>query len=234
MLPVMPAHRAESATLELGGITPFSSVDFPGKLAAVLFCQGCPLRCPYCHNPHLQAFVPGAITWPQTLDFLESRRGLLDAVVFSGGEPLAQASLEPAMREVRALGFGIGLHTAGTHLARLRRVLPLCDWIGLDIKAPRQRYRQVCGRAAAKGSFSALALLRDAGVDFEIRTTLDPGILTPDDVLCLAQELAGLGMARWVLQDCRQQGGPPKARLPTENLDRLRQIIADVSYRSPP
>lgn len=208
----MPTGCKEAA-LELGGLTPFSTVDYPGRLAAVLFCQGCALRCPYCHNPHLQPFVPGSITWPQALEFLERRRGLLDAVVFSGGEPLAQAGLEQAMREVRALGFHIGLHTAGTHLPRLHRVLPLCDWVGLDIKAPRQRYRQVCGREMARNAFAALAVLHNSGVDLEIRTTIDPDLLTPEDLSCLAEELAGFGIENWMLQECRDENGRSKAKI---------------------
>ena len=88
----------DPAGLRIGGVTPFSTTDWPGRLAAVLFLQGCPWRCGYCHNPHLQpAIGPVARDYPSTLAWLEGRRGLLDAVVFSGGEPTAQAALGPAM-----------------------------------------------------------------------------------------------------------------------------------------
>ena len=74
--------------LRIGGITPLTSIDFPGRLAAVLYGQGCPWRCGYCHNPELlDATTPAAVPWPEVLAFLKSRQGLLDGVVFSGGEP---------------------------------------------------------------------------------------------------------------------------------------------------
>ncbi|WP_295886335.1 anaerobic ribonucleoside-triphosphate reductase activating protein, partial [uncultured Thiohalocapsa sp.] len=100
--------------LRLGGLTPLTSLDYPGELAAVVYCRGCPWRCPYCHNADLQdAHGPSEPTWPEVLDFLARRRGLLDAVVFSGGEPTAQRALGAAMAEVRAMGFKVGLHTGG-------------------------------------------------------------------------------------------------------------------------
>lgn len=218
-------------TLELGGITPFSSLDYPGKLAAVFFFQGCPLRCSYCHNPDLQVFRPGNIAWSQALEFLEKRRGMLDAVVFSGGEPLAQAGLEQAMTEVRALGFKIGLHTAGTHTARLRRILPLCDWVGLDIKAPRVRYRHVSGRNVGRQAFTALEAVMYLGLEHEVRTTVDHTLLSSEDLLVLARELAMLGVQRWVLQTCRQEALEMPSTIGTELLDTLRKEVPEVICR---
>ena len=93
-------------TLRVGGITPFTTIDYPGELAAVLFCQGCPWRCRYCHNGHLlEADDTTLIDWSAVTGFLERRRGLLDAVVFSGGEPTAQRALADAIRKV-SLGRG--------------------------------------------------------------------------------------------------------------------------------
>jgi pyruvate formate lyase activating enzyme len=102
--------------LSVGGITAFTTVDYPDHLAAVVFCQGCPWRCRYCHNQHLQprrSASPTRWTWERLEAFLGDRRGLLEAVVFSGGEPTAQPALAEAMQAVRAMGFLIGLHTAG-------------------------------------------------------------------------------------------------------------------------
>lgn len=92
--------------LIIGGLTPFTTIDFPGKLAAVIFCQGCPWRCGYCHNRHLlDAGQPGTVPWHEVIRFLEQRRGLLDAVVFSGGEPTLQTRLPDAVAAVRRMGF---------------------------------------------------------------------------------------------------------------------------------
>lgn len=165
--------------LIIGGITPFTTIDYPGKLSAVLFCRGCPWRCGYCHNRHLLAPGGGeSIPWEQVLDFLCQRRGLLDAVVFSGGEPTMQAGLVEAMRAVRGMGFKVGLHTAGPYPDRLLDCLPHLDWVGMDIKAPFDRYERITG-VPGSGSAARISaeLLRRSGVPRQFRTTLDPVLL---------------------------------------------------------
>ena len=103
-----------SDLLRIGDIEKFSIVDFPTKIAAVVFMQGCPWRCPFCYNSSLQNPNSGDNTgWDKLIHLLEHRKGILDAVVFSGGEPLMQSNLPQAMDEVKALGFIVGLHTGG-------------------------------------------------------------------------------------------------------------------------
>ena len=104
--PQAVAGATAPAVLRVGGLVPFTTTDYPGKLAAVVFAQGCPWRCGYCHNPHLLAPRGGAeLAWDGVLDWLDRRQGLLDAVVFSGGEATAQAALAGAVHAVRAKGF---------------------------------------------------------------------------------------------------------------------------------
>ena len=132
--------------LHIGGLTPFSATDYPGCFAAVVFCQGCPWRCGYCHNPHLiPPHSQGEICWTDVMHFLRRRIGILDAVVFSGGEPTLQQGIAEAMQEVRNLGFLVGLHSAGAYPAQLKKLLPLLDWVGLDIKAPFADYEKITG-----------------------------------------------------------------------------------------
>ena len=132
--------------LRIGGLTRLSGSDYPGRLAAVVFCQGCAWRCTYCHNPHLLASRGAAeIPWATVVEFLKRRRHLLDAVVFSGGEPTLQRGLGEAMREVKALGFLVGLHTAGIAPRRLKEVLPLVDWVAMDLKSDGDRHSAVTG-----------------------------------------------------------------------------------------
>jgi pyruvate formate lyase activating enzyme len=197
----------------VGGIAPFTTTDFPGRLAAVLFLQGCPWRCGYCHNPHL---VPARRdpeensrehAWDDVLAFLRSRRGLLDGVVFSGGEPTAQPGLADAIREVRALGFAIGLHTGGAYPRRLASVLPLVDWVGFDAKAPAACYGDVTGvEGSGAVAGESLGLLRASGVPFEVRTTVHPALTPPGALLDLADELASRDVRTWVLQPFRPAG----------------------------
>jgi pyruvate formate lyase activating enzyme len=197
---VKPAGATVS--LRVGGVTRWTSIDFPGRLAAVVFCQGCPWRCGYCHNPDLlQAGATTGQDWAQVLAFLQTRVGLLDGVVFSGGEPTLQTALPAALADVRALGFETALHTGGMYPQRLAAVLPLLDWVGLDIKAPRAHYDAV---TATPGSAvpvqESLHKLVESGLSYECRTTWHEDLFPVAELVALAQDLAGQGVRNWVLQ----------------------------------
>ncbi|WP_240675598.1 anaerobic ribonucleoside-triphosphate reductase activating protein, partial [Cellulomonas endophytica] len=191
--PVPRAAGAAADDLAVAGLTPLSTVDWPGRLVATVFLQGCPWRCTYCHNPGLlDPRRPGAVPWSDVRDLLARRRGLLDAVVFSGGEPTRQAGLAAAMREVRAAGMAVGLHTGGAFPRRLAAVLPLVDRVFLDVKAPPRLYRAVTragGPAtSAHAAFRSLRLVLASGVAVQVRTTVDPTVLAQADL----DELRGL------------------------------------------
>ena len=200
------AERAES--LRVGGVVPVTASDYPGALAAVIFCQGCPWHCGYCHNPHLiPARGQDERDFPRILAWLATRKGLLDAVVFSGGEPTAQAALPAAIDAVRALGFAIGLHTAGAFPRRLLHVLPKLDWVGIDVKAPMSDYAGLTGVATSGiAALASLDLVVASGVAHEVRTTVHPVLTPPDALERLARELAVRGVVRWVLQPFRATG----------------------------
>jgi pyruvate formate lyase activating enzyme len=193
------------ACLRIGGLTPLTSIDFPGRLAAVLYCQGCPWRCSYCHNPELlDAGAPTTQSWAQVLAFLQRRRGLLDGVVFSGGEPTLQAALPAALAQVRALGFETALHSGGMYPQRLGDLLPLLDWVGLDIKGPLPQHDAITGvPGSGLRARESLALLLASGVAYECRTTWHAGLFSADALLGLADELAALGVTHWALQQFR-------------------------------
>lgn len=191
-----------AAGLRVGGLTPLTTIDYPGELAAVVYCQGCPWRCGYCHNAHLlPSDGPEEWSWGAVLAFLEDRRGLLDAVVFSGGEPTAQRRIASAIADVREMGFKVGLHTAGPYPEHLARLVPLLDWVGLDIKALPEDYAQVTGvLGAGARAWRSLRLLIDAGVELEVRTTPYPGLDRRDYLDRLMRDLASEGVTRYVLQ----------------------------------
>jgi pyruvate formate lyase activating enzyme len=202
------APAAPSAAVRVGGLIRFSTSDWPGRLAAVLFLQGCPWHCGYCHNPHLLPMRgEHEEDWAATLAWLGTRRGLLDGVVFSGGEPTAQPGLAAAIRAVRAQGFAIGLHTGGGYPRRLAEVVGEVDWIGFDIKAASVDYAAVTGvRASGIAAFASLDLVLRSGVTVEIRTTVHPDVTSTAMLTALARELAGLGITHWVLQRFRPTG----------------------------
>jgi len=191
--------------LRIGGLTPLTTTDYPGYLAVVVFCQGCPWRCGYCHNPHLiPATVNQRIDWDEVMRFLERRRGLLDAVVFSGGEPTLQAGLAVAMHIVRNLGFKVGLHTAGIYPARLARLLPLLDWVGLDIKAPFADYARITGvPGSGDNAEVSLELILKSSVAYECRTTVHRSFFDAETLIKLAQALKKKGVRHYALQACR-------------------------------
>jgi len=200
------SNAAEAAArLRVGGLQRWTSIDFPGRLAAVVFCQGCPWRCSYCQNPELlDARAGPQLAWQEVLRFLQGRRGLLDGVVFSGGEPTLQPALGAAMKEVRALGFEVALHSGGMYPDRLAEVLPLVDWVGLDIKAPWHRMDAVtASRGSASRVLDSLLQVLMGGVAHECRTTWSPELFPLHELHTLTEELAALGVKRWRLQQLR-------------------------------
>lgn len=204
----LPAPLQHAGDLVIAGVEPFSACDWPGHLAAVVFLQGCPWKCTYCHNVSIiDPRAPGQVAWSAVRELLSARRGLLDAVVFSGGEPTRQGGLADAMRQVRGMGFAVGLHTGGAYPRRLAEVLPLVDWVGLDIKAPVGKYSAVTGVAnSADPAFASLRHVLDAGVPVQVRTTLDPTILNPDDVAEIRRTVTALGVTDVVVQEVRTDG----------------------------
>jgi pyruvate formate lyase activating enzyme len=194
-----------ASALKVGGFQPFTTLDFPGRLAAVVFAQGCPLRCVYCHNRDLlPVAADGSWAWDNICDHLSRRRGLLEAVVFSGGEPLLQAALEPAIREVRAMGYQTALHTAGVSPQRLHRLLPELDWVGLDIKAEPEGYDHLTGVASAGAkAWESLRILVASDCAFEVRTTIWPEAMDVCAIRDLSARLATAGVRHFALQEAR-------------------------------
>ena len=186
-------------------MVPLTTLDYPGQLACVLFCQGCAWRCRYCHNPALlgprgEQEVP----WGEVRAFLRRRQGLLDAVVFSGGEATLQPGLPAAMHEVRALGFNVGLHSAGIKPSAFKRVLPLSDWVGFDVKALEEETAWITGVSeSGRANWQSLELLLNSAVDYECRTTVHWRLTDCRRLQRLAERLAGMGVQHFVVQQVR-------------------------------
>jgi len=206
--PVGPQARAQASDLQIAGFEPFSTVDWPHKLVATVFAQGCPWTCTYCHNIGMQdSRIPGIVSWATVVEHLARRVGQLDGVVFSGGEPTRQPALLPAMQEARALGFAVGLHAAGAYPGSLRRALHYTDWLGLDIKAMPEGYEDVTGKPSAGAkAWESLAIAIEWGGDLEVRLTVDPTTHTRDSVLSVVRRVQELGGPRPMLQEARPDG----------------------------
>lgn len=222
--------------LLIGGIQPFSTVDWPGKLACVAFLAGCPWRCPYCQNAALQTREAATATDADLFRLLGARRGLLDGVVFSGGEPLAQAAVLDSMREAKEMGFGVGLHTCGAFPERLLEALPYLDWVGLDVKAPWDAYDRVTrGHASGKAALASLTAILDAGVAMEARTTWHPALLSGEDIRTIGHDLAARGVTNWAVQAYRHIGTtgelPDETVYPSDVPEELPSLFEHYEFR---
>ncbi len=194
----------ESNSLRVAGITPLTTIDFPGRLAAVVYARGCNLRCRYCHNADMQSTEPqaGDISWQDIRHFLETRKRKLDGVVFTGGEPILQKALGNAIRDVRSMGFEVALHTAGTAPMMMAKVLPLVDWVGFDVKTVFEDYETVTGiPGSGEKARVGLGMLLASGIDYEVRTTVDPELISARRLVDLAEMLAGMGVKTYRLQE---------------------------------
>ena len=240
MLQVSPHFRKSyQFVLRVAGFTPLSTTDFPGQLSAVVFVQGCAWRCRYCHNPEIQSRLePPSKPWQEIIDFLDRRQGLLDAVVFCGGEPTVDRHLGSAIDQVRQRGFKVGLHTAGIYPDRLRALLPKVDWVGFDVKAPFADYAATTGvRDSGIPAQESLTHLLASGVAYEVRTTRHPSLLSPDKLAEMADSLRQQGVKTFALQEFRSHGctdtllAPQPPPLDNVRTDRLQKLFPTFILR---
>ena len=194
-----------SRMLRVGGLVPLTTLDYPGLLACVLFCQGCAWRCRYCHNPELIApRGEEEICWDDILAFLRRRQGLLQGVVFSGGEATLQNALPGAMANVREMGFRVGLHSAGIRPESFARALPHADWVGFDVKGLAEDNDAITGvKRSGLANWRSLELLLESGVNHECRTTVHWQLFDLDRLRRLALRLRGMGVKNFVVQLAR-------------------------------
>ena len=212
---VCDLQEKDASGIRIAAVTPFTTIDYPGLLSAVAFVQGCPWRCPYCQNAWMQPREPApgteAVSWEAFCALLKKRAGLLDAVVFSGGEPCLDPALRAAMTYVRSLGMKVGLHTSGAYPRRLSAVIDLVNWIGLDVKGPPENaavFDCAAGRVGAHQAFlESFDIVRRSGVSYEARTTAHPDLLTPEDILSIAHFLAARECKTYALQIYRNAPG---------------------------
>lgn len=195
--------------MRICGLQKLAMVDYPGKLAATVFTGGCNLRCPFCHNAVLVTGESETLDADAVLDFLKSRRGLLDGVVLSGGEPLMQSDVDAFAARVRELGFAVKLDTNGCYPERLRELIDrnLVDYVAMDIKNCLPKYPLTVGRRDfdAAAVEESVSLLREGRVDYEFRTTVVREFHTPDDLRAIGSWLEGA--PRYFLQTFVDSGG---------------------------
>ena len=182
--------------MNIAGIQKMTLLDYPGKVACTVFLPGCNFRCPYCHNSELlSGSIEPVMTGEQLLKWLEKRKGLLDAVCVSGGEPTLQPELEGLLRGIKAMGYLTKLDTNGTRPAVLRRLVEegLVDYVAMDIKGSPVRYGDASGAAVDMAAIEESAGFLLAGtVDYEFRTTVVSQLHEESDFSAIGQWLQQL------------------------------------------
>ncbi len=197
--------------MDIRGMQKFTLVDYPGKLAAVIFCGRCNFRCPYCHNPCLVLDPESqpAISSAELERFLVRRQGKLDGVVISGGEPTLQPDLPEVAARIRRLGFAVKLDTNGSNPAMVRRLIEQdsLQALGVDYKAPRARYAEISG-CRQSGLTDAVAEVIGMALahrlELDVRTTVHRKLLSEADLRQMGAELQALSVPVWTLQQFHQ------------------------------
>lgn len=191
--------------MHIAGLQKLSLIDYPGKLAVVVFFAGCPFRCPWCHNPDLvlpeRIKDQPKISEKEILSFLKQRKGLLEAVVLSGGEPTLNPELAQFCEKIKKLGYLIKLDTNGSNPGAIEELLQkgLIDYVALDVKASKEKYAVAIGMPELMGFNGeqmcfwaegivanveeAIQLLKKSGIDYEFRTTVVPTIVGRAEIL---------------------------------------------------
>lgn len=172
--------------MQLGGLQKITLLDFPGHVACTVFTSGCNLRCPFCHNAPLVEALPKEELFSEDVLFelLKKRKGVLDGVAITGGEPLMQKDIEEFIAKIKALGFMVKLDTNGTYPDKLKNLLDkgLLDYVAMDVKAPIENYKTVAGTDAFGEKLKqSVELLKSCNVDYEFRTTVVNELHTEDD-----------------------------------------------------
>jgi pyruvate formate lyase activating enzyme len=199
--------------MKIGGLQPVTLLDYPHKVAAIIFASGCNMRCPFCYNSNLvwpeQIRLSQLLEKKQTLDFLARRKKYLEGVVITGGEPTLQPGLPAFCRKLKKLGYEIKLDTNGLRPEVLSKLLSakLVDYIAMDIKGPLGRYKKFCGVAIdAKKIRASIKLVLKSGLPYEFRSTLVKGLHTVADVAKMARAIKGASL--YYLQNYHDQARP--------------------------
>ncbi len=196
--------------MKICGVQGVSVIDYPGKIASVLFLGGCNFRCPYCQNADLvlrPESLPG-LDLEEMMRSLEKKKGFVDGVVITGGEPLIHGeALLSLMRRLREAGLAVKLDTNGYEVDLLQEVLTagLVDYVAMDVKTSLAGYSKAAGKALDPRRIEqAIHLIMDSGVQYEFRTTCVPGIVDEDDIRGIAALVSGA--KHYYLQQFRPSG----------------------------
>ena len=182
--------------MSIGGFQKFSLIDYPGKICAIVFTQGCNFRCPYCHNPELvkPSLFGKTIPEEEIFSFLEKRKGKLDAVEITGGEPTLQKDLVDFIQRIKEIGYLVKLDTNGSNPEILEIIInhELVDYIAMDIKAPLEKYKEVTHSAISPEKIKrSIRVIMNSDIKYEFRTTVVKSQLSKEDIINIGKLIEG-------------------------------------------
>ncbi len=222
--------------MTIEGLQKLTLLDFPGKTACTVFLGGCNFRCPFCHNFDLAA-RPSAplMSEEEFLSFLEQRKGLLDGVAVTGGEPLMRRDLPDFLRKIKALGYAVKLDTNGSFPDRLRALVEegLVDYVAMDVKNAPARYGETVGfQKLGLGPIEkSVAYLLSGAVDYEFRTTVVSELHRGEDMAAIAEWLCGA--KRYFLQQFKQSEQVPNGSLSAPDYQTMQEYLQIVKEKIP-
>jgi len=194
--------------MEIGGFQKISLIDYPGKLACIVFLSGCNFRCPWCYSPELvlpeKIKKQPKISEADIFNFLKERKSLLEGVVVCGGEPTIYKDLPEFIRKIKKTGFLVKLDTNGSNPGVLKKLIDenLVNYIAMDIKLPKKRYKEVF-KGEVENIEKSIAILKKNKIDYEFRTTIVPTIHSKIDILEMAKWIKGA--KKYYLQNFRAE-----------------------------
>ena len=222
--------------MKLHGLQKMTLLDFPGKVACTVFLGGCDLRCPFCHNYELaDGTAKPVMDDGELFAFLEKRRGLLDGVAITGGEPCLRAELPEFMAKLKGMGYAVKLDTNGTHPDMLRAILDakLADYVAMDIKNRPEKYALTSGLETIDLApvRESVRLLMDGDTDYEFRTTVMDELHEANDFDAIGRWIAGA--KRYFLQSFTDRDTVPFGNLHAPSAEKLNACL-DVARRYVP
>jgi pyruvate formate lyase activating enzyme len=206
--------------MRIGGLQKLTLIDYPGKLACTVFLIGCPFRCPWCYSSELvlpeKIKKQPQISQKEFFEFLQEKRGLLEAVVVCGGEPTINKNLSSFIKKIKKLGYLVKLDTNGSNPEMLKKLMAekLIDYVAMDVKAPLaqflifnfqfSKYEETTGvKVNLENIRKSIEIIKNSGIDYEFRTTIVPTIHTKEDIIQIAKEISPA--KRYYLQNFRPE-----------------------------
>ncbi|MDH7517843.1 MAG: anaerobic ribonucleoside-triphosphate reductase activating protein [Candidatus Thermoplasmatota archaeon] len=228
--------------MRIGGFQKTSLLDYPDLISAIIWTVGCNFRCPFCYNRDLVFGETGLYSEGEIFSFLEKRKGLLEGLVITGGEPLLQNDIVMFAEKVKKLGYLIKIDTNGFYPEKLKELIDkkLVDYVAMDVKAPKDKYNQLAGvKTDVSKIEKSIGIIKTDAPDYEFRTTFVPELLKKEDIVEIAKWLDGA--KRFYLQQFKNNPPLVSSKLDnvtsypkeylTETLETIKPFFKDCCIR---